>query len=114
MRILGMVTHTHDTGVALLNNGIPEIVIEEERLNREKKTLRFPQHALDAALTQRGLSLGDVDCITMPWHIPTFWRTLAWAMLRKFPKSRSRGLNREATGTLLYFPWRLSPGISPR
>ena len=87
MRILGMVTHTHDTGVALLNNGIPEIVIEEERLNREKKTLRFPQHALDAALTQRGLSVGDVDCITMPWHIPTFWRTLAWAMLRKFPKS---------------------------
>ena len=87
MRILGMVTHTHDTGVALLNNGVPEIVIEEERLNRQKKTLRFPQHALNAALTQRGLSLGDVDCITMPWHIPTFWRTLTWAMLRKFPKS---------------------------
>ena len=87
MRILGMVTHTHDTGVALLNNGIPEIVIEEERLNRQKKTLRFPQYALAAALTQRGLSLGDVDCITMPWHIPTFWRTLTWAMLRKFPKS---------------------------
>ena len=87
MRILGMVTHTHDTGVALLNNGVPEIVIEEERLNREKKTLRFPENALEAALTERGLSIGDVDAITMPWHIPTFWKTLSWAILRKFPRS---------------------------
>ena len=87
MRILGLVSHTHDTGVALINNGVPEIILEEERLNREKKTLRFPEHALDAALTERGLSIRDVDCITMPWHIPTFWRTLAWALLRKFPQS---------------------------
>ncbi len=87
MRILGMVSHTHDTGVALLQDGVPEIILEEERLNREKKTLRFPEKSLDAALTERGLSIGDVDAITMPWHIPTFWKTLSWAMLRKFPKS---------------------------
>ncbi|MCA9262769.1 MAG: hypothetical protein KDA60_02930 [Planctomycetales bacterium] len=88
MRILGMVTHTHDSGVALIQDGVPEIVIEEERLNRQKKTQAFPQRALNATLTERGLSLRDIDCITMPWHIPTFWRTLSWALLRKFPKSR--------------------------
>lgn len=87
MRILGMVTHTHDSGVALIQDGIPDMVIEEERLNRQKKTQQFPARALDAVLTERGLSIDDIDVITMPWHIPTFWRTLSWALLRKFPQS---------------------------
>ena len=87
MRIMGMVTHTHDTGVALINDGRLEIVLEEERLNREKKTKRFPAMSLDAALTERGLAISDVDLITMPWHIPTFLRTLTWAIARKFPAS---------------------------
>lgn len=87
MRILGMVTHTHDTGIALVKDGVPEFVIEEERLNREKKTRRFPAQALDTALAECGISIHDVDAITMPWDIPRFWRTLAWAFLRKFPRS---------------------------
>jgi carbamoyltransferase len=87
MRILGIASHTHDSGVALLCEGAPEVVIEEERLNREKKTKRFPSAALSAAITERGLKLRDVDAITIPWHIPTFWRTLGWAFLRKFPRS---------------------------
>ena len=61
MRILGMVTHTHDTGIALVKDGVPEFVIEEERLNREKKTQRFPAEALDTALAESGISIGDVD-----------------------------------------------------
>ncbi len=87
MRILGMVTHTHDTGVATINNGRLEFVLEEERLNREKKTQRFPAQSLDAAFSESGITLRDVDAITMPWNIPRFWRTLAWAFLRKFPRS---------------------------
>jgi len=87
MRIMGMVSHTHDTGVALINDGRLEMVLEEERLNRDKKTKRFPAMSLDAAITERGLSIEDVDLITMPWHIPTFLRTLTWAIARKFPAS---------------------------
>ena len=87
MRVLGMVSHTHDTGVALLRDGVPEIVIEEERLNRQKKTLCFPAAALDAAITDRGLSLAEIDAITVPWDIPKFRRTLTGAILRKFPRS---------------------------
>jgi carbamoyltransferase len=82
-----MASHTHDTGVALINDGELEIVLEEERLNREKKTKAFPAHSLSAALTERGLGIEDVDIITAPWHIPTFLKTLSWAMLRKFPFS---------------------------
>ncbi len=87
MRILGMVTHTHDTGVAVLEDGAPQLVVEEERLNREKKTLKFPAQSLAAAVTDSGLSIQDFDAITIPWNIPRFWRTLSWALLRKFPYS---------------------------
>ena len=87
MRILGMVTHTHDTGIALVKDGVPEFVIEEERLNREKKTRRFPGRALDTALSECGITIQDIDAITMPWNIPRFWLTLIWAFLRKYPRS---------------------------
>lgn len=88
MRILGIVSHTHDTGVAMISHGQPEFVLEEERLNREKKTQRFPAQSLDTAFGELGIGLRDVDAITMPWNIPRFWRTLGWALLRKFPRSR--------------------------
>ncbi|MCK6484654.1 MAG: carbamoyltransferase [Phycisphaerae bacterium] len=87
MRILGIVSHTHDTGIALLHDGVPDMVIEEERLNRQKKTMKFPRHALDAAFRDRGLTLNDVDYVTMPWHIPTLIRTLGGLVLRRFPSS---------------------------
>ena len=87
MRILGMASHTHDSGVALVNDGQLEMVLEEERLNREKKTQRFPAQSLDTAFSELGITLRDVDAITIPWDIPRFWRTLAWAILRKFPRS---------------------------
>jgi carbamoyltransferase len=42
LRILGIVTETHDSGLAILEEGVPELVLEEERFNREKHTLDFP------------------------------------------------------------------------
>ena len=87
MRILGIVTHTHDSGIALLQDGVPEMVIEEERLNRQKKTMKFPKQALDAALTARGLAMGDIDYVTVPWHVPRLARTLGRIVLRRFPMS---------------------------
>ncbi|MFZ4805735.1 MAG: carbamoyltransferase [Hyphomicrobiaceae bacterium] len=87
MRILGIVTDTHDSGIALLRDGVPEIVIEEERLNRKKHTQRFPARALDAALTARGLSLADIDALATPWDISRLRRTFAAAVLRRLPAS---------------------------
>jgi carbamoyltransferase len=46
LRILGISSETHDTGIALIQDGLPEIVIEEERLNRQKKTMNFPRLSL--------------------------------------------------------------------
>lgn len=87
MRVLGLVSHTHDTGVALIEDGVPVAVIEEERLNREKKTLKFPSFGLEAALTERGLKLPDIDQITIPWNASRMNLTLLWLILRRLPMS---------------------------
>ena len=87
MRILGLVSDTHDSGVALIEDGLPAIVIEEERLNRVKHTKRFPRHALDACLTVRGLSLTDVDVMTTPWDVARLRATFIKALINRFPAS---------------------------
>ena len=54
MNILGLVTRTHDFGLALLEDGIP-VVLEEERFNREKHTRKFPFRSLKAAFDLESL-----------------------------------------------------------
>src|SRR6516165_1194842 len=48
VRILGIVAETHDSGVALLQDGAPAFVFEEERFNRCKRTKKFPKLSLAA------------------------------------------------------------------
>jgi len=87
VRILGIVSDTHDSGLALLRDGTPEIVLEEERLNRIKHTHRFPIESLKCAFDERGLKIDDIDAITTPWNIARLRRTIAGAVLRRFPSS---------------------------
>ena len=87
MRILGIVSDTHDSGIALLRNGALDLVIEEERLSRRKHTWRFPEHAVRAAFDERGLGIGDVEAITTPWDVAKLRRTFATALIRRFPAS---------------------------
>jgi carbamoyltransferase len=87
VRILGLVSDTHDSGIALLRDGVPEFVIEEERLNRRKHTQKFPSRALDAVLTARGLDLADIAALATPWHVGRLRRTFAAAIVKRFPAS---------------------------
>jgi carbamoyltransferase len=87
MRILGIVTRTHDSGLALLEDGVPALVLEEERFNREKHTRKFPFGSLNAAFDSRGLSLADIDVITTPWHMRSLWRMMFTALRSGFPAS---------------------------
>jgi carbamoyltransferase len=87
MRVLGLVANTHDAGLALLTDGVPEIVLEEERFNRQKKTKRFPRLALAHAFDERGLGIGDIDVITTPWDIGRLRKTVASVLLKGFPMS---------------------------
>lgn len=94
MRILGIVAKTHDSGVAFLNDGVPELVLEEERFNRHKKTQKFPKRALAAGLDELRLRLDDFDLITTPWDLRLLRRSFASLLLRRFPLSLSLALPR--------------------
>jgi hypothetical protein len=73
--------------LALLNDGTPEFVLEEERYNRVKKTTKFPKHCVRAAFSQLGI--GDVNAITTPWDIRLLRRTFLSILAGRFPLSLS-------------------------
>ena len=87
MHILGIVTRTHDAGLALLKDGVPTLVLEEERFNREKHTRKFPFSSLQAAFDDRGRNLDGIDVITTPWEMKSLRRTMFWAVAGKLPAS---------------------------
>jgi carbamoyltransferase len=87
VHILGIVTRTHDSGLALLDNGVPTLVLEEERLNREKHTRKFPALSLQAAFDETGLDLGEIDVITTPWDMKSLRRAMFWAVAEGLPAS---------------------------
>ena len=87
VRILGIVTRTHDSGLALLDDGVPTIVLEEERFNREKHTRKFPFHSLKAAFDDQGLGVDDIDVITTPWDMKSLRRNMFWAVAGRLPAS---------------------------
>jgi carbamoyltransferase len=89
VRILGIAGKTHDAGVALLKGGAPEIVLEEERYNRIKRTQKFPKLALAAAVEALALQLADIDVITTPWHVRQLRKTALGLIAHRFPLSLS-------------------------
>ncbi|HZT48945.1 MAG TPA: carbamoyltransferase N-terminal domain-containing protein, partial [Hyphomicrobiaceae bacterium] len=89
MRVLGLVARTHDSGVALLKDGSPELVLEEERLNREKRTKKFPERGLRAAFAELGLGIGDVDAVTVPWDAARLRKAVLGLVTRRLPLSLS-------------------------
>ncbi|MFG2988227.1 carbamoyltransferase [Streptomyces sp. NPDC048257] len=58
----------HDAGAALLVDGKLVAAVEEERLNREKKTTDFPVNSVKWCLDQAGLQFSDIDLIAIPWN----------------------------------------------
>jgi carbamoyltransferase len=87
LRILGIVAKTHDSGVAFLNAGVPEMILEEERFNRSKKTKKFPRRGLAAGFADLGISWSDIDVLTTPWDVKRLRRSFASFVARRFPLS---------------------------
>ncbi|MGW8380583.1 carbamoyltransferase C-terminal domain-containing protein [Streptomyces sp. ODS28] len=58
----------HDAGAALLIDGELVAAVEEERLNREKKTSDFPLNAVQWCLEQANVEFSDIDLIAVPWN----------------------------------------------
>ena len=92
MRILGIASESHDTGAALVVDGRISVVIEEERHNREKHTLEFPQRAVEHVVGRDGAGFAGLDAIVTPWHPGRLKRTFGMALLRRFPLSLALAL----------------------
>jgi carbamoyltransferase len=68
MIVLGLSAYSHEACAALLVDGEVRALVEEERLNREKHTWRFPAGAIDACLAIAGLRASDVDRVAFFWQ----------------------------------------------
>ena len=97
MQVLGLVACTHDSGLALVENGVPRLILEEERLDREKHSKAFPALSLEAAFGPKLERLDAVDVITTPWNIDKLRRAFARAVFGHLPGSLSLLLERTHT-----------------
>jgi carbamoyltransferase len=58
----------HDSSAALIIDGELVAAVEEERLNREKKTSKFPVNAIRWCLDSAGISFDDIDTFAFSWQ----------------------------------------------
>jgi len=87
MYILGISSYAHDSSCALIRDGKIRFFVEEERLNREKHTWKFPQKAIEQCLEYEGISMKDVDAVTFFWiPVQEFYGNLTH-FIRYFPSS---------------------------
>jgi carbamoyltransferase len=85
--ILGLNAYAHDAGVALVRDGHVVSVLEEERLNRVRKTTAFPLEGLRHLREREGLSLREVAAVAFPWRGTRFMSTVGRLVLRRFPQA---------------------------
>lgn len=67
MYILGLSSFAHESSCCLIKDGKVVALIEEERLNREKHTWKFPSGAIKECLAIANISLKDIDHVTFFW-----------------------------------------------
>ncbi len=67
MYILGLSSYSHEASCSLIKDGQIKFVIEEERLNREKHTWKYPANAIAKCLALEGITIQDIDHITFFW-----------------------------------------------
>ena len=80
MLILG-INNMHDAAAVLVCDGKVIAAAEEERFNRKKHTTGFPANAIRYCLKEAGISIKDVDYISVGWK---YWvmKTRLWQALR--------------------------------
>jgi carbamoyltransferase len=86
LKVLGLVSNTHDSGCALVDGGEIVAVLEEERFNRIKRTRAFPAQSLEH-LFDTGLRPADLGAIVTPWDERKLRNFVIKSILRRFPAS---------------------------
>ncbi len=68
MKILGLNTIGFNTSASLVINGKLIGSIEEERLNREKRTRKFPIKSISYLLNKNNLKFEQIDALAISWN----------------------------------------------
>ena len=87
MKILGISAHYHDAAAALLIDGMPVGVVQEERLSRRKNDAAFPLAAIEWCLDHAGLEPDDLDAVVFYERPMLKFDRILTSALRAFPKS---------------------------
>ncbi|MGD3112666.1 carbamoyltransferase family protein [Streptomyces sp. YGL11-2] len=75
----------HDAAAALFIDGKLVAAVEEERMNRQKKTSVFPANAMRWCLDQAGLDYGDVDYYAFGWQFSAEFADAAISRISESP-----------------------------
>lgn len=68
---LGINPGVHDSSAALTRDGVPVVLIEQERVSREKRAPWVsPAEAIDLCLRYAGISTSDLSTIALGWDMP--------------------------------------------
>ncbi len=114
--ILGIVCTSHDAGIAVLENGAPRVILEEERFNRIKHTLKYPRQAMNDVFGAGGdMRLSDIDVMTTPWDMARIRRSIYNAVVSAPPASLNLLRNASHPGHttgLVDLPLRLRLGLT--
>lgn len=89
MKILGLSAHYHDSAAALVIDGVPVAVVQEERLSRKKNDPAFPLQAIEWCLEQAKLEPEDLDAVVFYEKPMLKFERILTTALRAFPKSWS-------------------------
>jgi carbamoyltransferase len=72
--ILGISYGTHDTSACIMQSGRVVAAVEEEKMNREKRTDKFPIEAINSCLDIAGITADQIDIIALPVDLLLYFR----------------------------------------
>src|SRR3984893_11917159 len=87
MKILGISAHYHDSAAALVIDGLPVAVVQEERLSRRKNGAAFPMLAIEWCLAQAGVQPDALDAVVFYERPMLKFDRILTSALRTFPRS---------------------------
>ena len=68
MKIIGLNSGEYNSSACFIEDGNIKFAIQEERLNRQKFTKKFPTLSIKKILRNRNLKLSDIDYIGVGWN----------------------------------------------
>jgi carbamoyltransferase len=87
MKILGISAHYHDSAAALVIDGLPVAVVQEERLSRRKNDAAFPMLAIEWCLAHAGVQPEALDAVVFYERPMLKFDRILTSTLRTFPRS---------------------------